>query len=243
MRGIVPLAPTFDHPGPMTRELRDCEPLLAAMAALRPPAERSTLRRWALSPRIADLDPDVADGLERALAALPGERIQPSPPAARLDVLSEFLDMVLTEMLVWHRRFQDRWSEYRYSNRARLEHAVERAMTSEEYFAGQMRRVADADAWLDWFAEHRVDALVAPTIPIVAPLRGAGYEDPWVDLDDLSLTHYWDWTGFPVVSLPSGVGRRSGLPTSVSLIGAPGADWDLLAWGTALQAELGTVSP
>jgi len=45
----------------------------------------------------------------------------------------------------------------------------------------------------------------------------------------ISLTHYWDWTGFPVVALPSGVGRRSGLPVGVSLIGAPGADWDLLA--------------
>jgi aspartyl-tRNA(Asn)/glutamyl-tRNA(Gln) amidotransferase subunit A len=243
IRGIVPLAPTFDHPGPMTRELRDCEPLLAAMARVRPPAERGTLCRWALSPRIAALDPDVADGLERALAALPGERVDPPPPPARLDVLSEFLDMVLTEMLVWHRRFQDRWGEYRYSNRARLEHAVERAMTAEEYFAGQVRRVEDADAWRDWFAEHRVDALVEPTIPIVAPLRGPGYEDPWVDLDDLSLTHYWDWTGFPVVALPSGVGSRSGLPVSVSLIGAPGSEWDLLAWGAALQADLGTVSP
>ena len=28
---------------------------------------------------------------------------------------------------------------------------------------------------------------------------------------------------------------------SVSLIGAPGSDWDLLAWGAALQDELGTV--
>jgi aspartyl-tRNA(Asn)/glutamyl-tRNA(Gln) amidotransferase subunit A len=243
MRGIVPLAPTFDHPGPMTREVRDCEPLLAAMAGVRPPRERRALRRWTLSPRITDLDPDVADGLERALAALPGERVDPPPPAARLDVLTEFLDMVLTEMLVWHRRFEDRWGEYRYSNRARLEHAVERAMTAEEYFAGQVRRVEDADAWSDWMAEHRIDAVAEPTIPIVAPLRGPGYEDPWVDLADLSLTHYWDWTGFPVVALPSGVGSRSGLPVSVSLIGAPGSEWDQLAWGAALQADLGTVSP
>ena len=101
----------------------------------------------------------------------------------------------------------------------------------------------DADAWRDWFAEHRIDAVVEPTIPIVAPLRGRGYEDPWVDLADLSLTHYWDWTGFPVVALPSGVGSRSGLPVGVSLIGAPGSEWDLLAWGAALQADLGTVSP
>ena len=69
------------------------------------------------------------------------------------------------------------------------------------------------------------------------------YDEAFGDIDDLSLTYYWDWTGFPVVALPSGVGTLSGLPTSVSLIGAPGADWDVLAWGTALQAELGTVAP
>ncbi len=38
-------------------------------------------------------------------------------------------------------------------------------------------------------------------------------------------------------------GSDSGLPVSVSLIGAPGSDWDLLDWGAALQDELGTVSP
>ena len=32
-------------------------------------------------PRVAELDPDVADGFERALAALPGERVEPPPPA------------------------------------------------------------------------------------------------------------------------------------------------------------------
>jgi aspartyl-tRNA(Asn)/glutamyl-tRNA(Gln) amidotransferase subunit A len=150
---------------------------------------------------------------------------------------------VLTEMLVYHRRFDGRRDDYRFSNRARLEHAEQRAMTAEEYVAGQVGRGEDTAAWCDWLAEHRIDAIVEPTVPIVAPVRGSGYDEPFGDLDDLSLTHYWDWTGFPVVALPSGVGKRSGLPTSVSLIGAPGADWDVLAWGTALQADLGTVTP
>ena len=243
LRGIVPLAPSFDHPGPMTRTVRDCEPLLAALAGVDPPRERRALRRYATSPRIADLDPDVADGFERALAVLPAERVEPPPPSARLDVVAEYFDLVLTEMLVWHRRFDDRRDEYRFSNRARLEYAEQRAMTAEEYVAGQVGRAEDTAIWCDWLAEHRIDAIVEPTLPIVAPLRGKGYEEPFGDLDDLSLTHYWDWTGFPVVCLPSGVGRRSGLPVSVSLIGRPGADWDLLAWGAALQAELGTVAP
>jgi aspartyl-tRNA(Asn)/glutamyl-tRNA(Gln) amidotransferase subunit A len=227
----------------MARTVRDCEPLLAALAGVEPALERRPLRRYAVSPRIADLDPDVSDGFERALEALPGERVEPPPPSARLDVLAEYFDLVLTEWLVYHRRFDDRRDRYRYANRARLEHAEERAMTAEEYIAGQVGREEDTAAWCDWLAEHRIDAIVEPTIPIVAPVRGRGYEEPFGDLDDLSLTHYWDWTGFPVVALPSGVGSRSGLPVSVSLIGHPGADWDLLAWGSALQDELGTVSP
>jgi aspartyl-tRNA(Asn)/glutamyl-tRNA(Gln) amidotransferase subunit A len=243
LRGIVPLAPSFDHPGPMTRSVRDCEPLLAALADVEPPQDRRPLRRYAVSPRIAELDPDVDDGLERALAELPAERVEPPPPLARLDVLGEFFDLVLTEMLAYHRRFADRRDEYRYSNRARLEHAEQRAMSAEEYVGAQVGRAEDTAAWCDWLAEHRVDAIVEPTIPIVAPVRGSGYDEPFGDLDDLSLTHYWDWTGFPVVALPSGVGSRSGLPVSVSLIGRPGSDWDLLAWGAALQEKLGTVAP
>ena len=227
----------------MASEVRDCEPMLEALAGEHAPSERRPLRRWAVSPRIADLDPDVADGFERALAALPGERVDAPPPEIRLSGIGEFFDFVLTDMLVWHRRFDDRRDDYRYSNRARLEHAEQRAMTAEEYVAGQTRRVEDADSFRDWLDEHRLDAIVEPTLPIVAPVRGRGYEEPFGDIEDVSLTHFWDWVGFPVVSLPSGVGSRSGLPVGVSLIGAPGADWDLLAWGTALQEKIGTVSP
>ena len=80
-------------------------------------------------------------------------------------------------------------------------------------------------------------------MPIVAHERGSGYDEAFTDYAEISLTHYWNWTGLPVVALPSGVGTRSGLPTSVSLIGPPDAEWDLLAAGAALQDELGEVSP
>jgi aspartyl-tRNA(Asn)/glutamyl-tRNA(Gln) amidotransferase subunit A len=243
MRGVVPLAWTFDHPGPMTRRVVDSELVLAGMTGVAAPTSRRPLHRYAVSPRISVLEPDVADGFDRALAALSGERVEPPPPQVRFDVLADFFDLVLTEMLVYHRRFDDRRDGYRPSNRGRLEHAERRAMTAEEYIALQVGRTEDTDTWCDWLTEHRIDAIVEPTIPIVAPLRGSGYDEVFGDVEDLSLTHYWDWTGFPVVSLPSGVGRHSGLPVSVSLIGAPGADWDLLAWGAQLQDELGTVSP
>ena len=84
-------------------------------------------------------------------------------------------------------------------------------------------------------------AVLEPTIPTVAPLRGAGYDHAGSDYALISLTHLWDWTGLPVAALPSGLGR-SGLPVGVSLIGRPNADWDLLSLGSALQATLGVPS-
>jgi aspartyl-tRNA(Asn)/glutamyl-tRNA(Gln) amidotransferase subunit A len=238
LRGIVPLAPTLDHAGPMARSVADCEPLLAEMAGVTPPGVRRPLRRVAVSPRVGDLDPDVADGFEAALGAL--ELVAVPPPAVELDLGLALLDVVCTEMLVWHRRFDARRAEYRPSIRGFLEYGESRRLGEEEYVAIQQRRSEDTERWLDWFEEHEIDALVEPTVPIVARLRGHGYDEAFTDVAEISLTHYWNWTGFPVVALPSGTGRRSGLPTGVSLVGPPDSDWDLLAAGAALQAELGT---
>jgi aspartyl-tRNA(Asn)/glutamyl-tRNA(Gln) amidotransferase subunit A len=247
MRGIVPLGTTLDHAGPMTRTVGDCEPLLAAMAGVDAPVSRRPLQRFAVSPRIAELDPDVADGFDTALATLSGklgaEHVEPPLPPAALDLRLDLLDVICSEMLVYHRRFDDRRDLYRPSIRGFLEYGENRAMTAEEYTAAQTRRAELTYAWVDWLEEHRIDAVVEPTVPIVAHQRGHGYDEAFTDIAEISLTHYWDWTGFPVVALPSGVGRRSGLPVSVSLIGRPGSDWDLLAAGAALEDELGPVAP
>jgi len=240
IRGIVPLGPTLDHAGPMARSVADCEPLLAAMAGVRPPVDRRPLRRVAVSPRIATLDPDVAENFDRACALLP--LVTVPPPPVRLDLGLDLLDVLCAGMLVYHRGLADRRPLYRPSTRGFLEHGEERAMTAEEYVALQDERAELRAEWLDWLDEHEIDALVEPTVPIVARERGHGYDKPFTDVAEISLTHYWNWTGFPVVAFPSGVGSRSALPTGVSLIGAPGADWDLLAAGAALEAELRPVS-
>ena len=241
MRGIVPLCPSFDHAGPMARTVRDCEPLLAAMAGLDPPSERRPLRRIVVSPRVGDLDPDVVDGLEAGLAALDAERVEPPPPNVPLDL--GMGDIFCAEILAYHRRFDDRRELYRQSTRDFLERGEQRALTAEEYVAAQSLRTEAAAAWCDWLAEHRIDAIVEPTVPLVARERGHGYDAAFTDYAEISLTYYWNWTGFPAVALPSGIGSRSGLPVSVSLIGPPGSEWDLLAAGASLQGRLGTVSP
>jgi aspartyl-tRNA(Asn)/glutamyl-tRNA(Gln) amidotransferase subunit A len=238
LRGVVPLSRSLDHAGPMARTVRDCEPLLAALAAVAPPAERAPLRRVVVSPRVGELDPDVADGFDAAVAALGARVVSVPAPELDLAVEAQHVDLLGAEMLDWHRRFDDRRADYRPSTRGYLEHAERRGLAPAERVAIQRRRRRDASVWAKWFRANRVDAILEPTVPIVARTRGHGYDAPFSDLAEVSLTHYWDWTGFPVVAFPSSVGRRSGLPTGVSVIGAPGSEWDLLAAGAPLQDAL-----
>jgi aspartyl-tRNA(Asn)/glutamyl-tRNA(Gln) amidotransferase subunit A len=264
LRGVVPLATSLDHAGPMARTLEDCVPLLAAMAgpdrgrpgsalAAPPPADlphpRSGARqldgvRIALSPRAsgAQLDPDVAAGVEAALAhcrALGAVLLEPPAPPLELDIGDDFLAVLRSELIGYHRRFDAQRERYRPSLREWMEGAEANAVSGEQYAAAQGRRREATAAFEGWLAEHRIAALLEPTVPCVAPLRGDGYEHAGSDIALISLTHTWDWTGSPVVALPAGLGSRSGLPVGVSLIGAAGSDWRLLDIGIQLQGALG----
>ena len=183
--------------------------------------------------------PTSPTGSTRALALLP--LVEVRPPPVELDVGAEFLDVTCAEMLAWHRRFDGRRDLYRPSIRGFLEHAEARAMAADEYVAIQERRTELTAAWIEWFAEHRrgrdrrADAADRRSCTRHRLRRGRSR----TSRRSRSRTT-GTGSGFPVVALPSGVGTRSGMPTSVSLIGAPGTDWDLLAAGAALQDELGT---
>ncbi len=250
LAGVVPLAPSLDVAGPMARSVADCALLLAGMAPagqFRWEAEASpTLAgvRLALSPRTASvsLEPDVAEGFEQAIAAcrrLGATIVEPSLPAPPLEAGPDYLDVVWADLLPYHHQFDAHRELYRPALREWVENAERRAVTPEEYEAIQQRRGALTAEWADWLASERIAAVLEPTVSVVAPLRGDGYEHAGSDVELILLTHFWNWTGFPVVSLPSGVGRRSGLPTGVSLIGPAGSDADLLRAGIALQADLG----
>ena len=254
-RGIVPLSWTLDHAGPMARTLDDCRALLAAMAGPDPGRAESALHagvpqtspatlagaRIALSPRVASvsLDADVAAGYEQMIAAcrsLDATIVEPAAPAAGFTVDESFLDIMTADMLGYHRRFDGQRELYRPSVREWVEMGEQRAVMAERYAAIQAERRDLTAAWTDWLDEHRVSAVLEPTLPIVAPPRGDGYETAGSDVVLISLTHFWDWTGFPVVSFPAGTGSVSGLPVSASLVGRGGQDWELLALGSELEA-------
>jgi aspartyl-tRNA(Asn)/glutamyl-tRNA(Gln) amidotransferase subunit A len=249
LRGVFPLSGSLDHPGPMARTLDDCAIALGILTGGRGEGSSLSGARLALSPRLGevDSDPDVLEGFERAVAAcrsLGAELVEPPPPAATLDLGSDFLDVLTADMLGHHQRFGTDRSKLRNSTRELLGYADERAMTAAEYGDKQLLRTELTAAWADWLAEHRIDAVIEPTVPLVAPVRGSGYDEFFTEEAGayIAFTHYWNWTGFPVAALPAGLGSRSKLPVGVSLIGAPGAEWRLLGLGTELQAELGVPS-
>jgi aspartyl-tRNA(Asn)/glutamyl-tRNA(Gln) amidotransferase subunit A len=268
LRGVVPLATSLDHAGPMARSLEDCALLLAGMAGpdigrpasalvSDPPGSLPRRRagaqplagvRLALSPLTAavTLDDDVADGLMTAitqLKALGAALVEPPPPPVPLEIGDDFLEVLNAELLVFHRRFDGRRDGYRPSLRGWIEEAEARGTSAERYVDAQRGRRETTAGFEQWLRDERISALIEPTVPCVAPLRGDGYEHAGSDDELISLTHYWNWLGLPVVALPSGVGSRSGLPVSVSLIGPAGSDWELLDLGIQLQAELGVPDP
>ncbi len=224
--GIVPLAPTLDHPGPMARSVADAAALLSVMAtvpetsclmpppaplgplALRPsagdrPLEGRTVALGEPQPGVP-WDAAVVAGMEtarRAVVAL-GARVVAAPS---WPLEWEHLNAVLlTEMWSYHSRFAPRRDRYRPAI-AELVDAAAAFDDGAAYFSAQLARCRAAGAYDAWFAANDVDLLCEPTLAVLPPPRGEGYArghaggvgDPLI-----ALSARWDMTGMPVVSLP-----------------------------------------
>jgi aspartyl-tRNA(Asn)/glutamyl-tRNA(Gln) amidotransferase subunit A len=121
--------------------------------------------------------------------------------------------------------------------RIRLE--MGRYVLAEDYLRALAARrviVREVDAALDG-----VDALVLPTLPIVAPVVGeetvevGGRREP-VRAAMLRLTQPFNLSGHPALALPCGT--VSGLPASLQLVGRHARTWRLLEVGAALAGHV-----
>ena len=187
---------------------------------------------------VAELDPDVADGLDgraRALERLGARVVAPAPV---LDPGPDAMTAIfLTEMGAEHAAHAAKAERYRPSIRQLVE-ATTTATNARRYLGAQESRARLTAAWEDWFAAHEVDLVLEATVPVVAHVRGQGYDlghtggegDPLI-----ALTALWNLTGFPVAALPAGVGARSGLPVGVSLIATRGREAPLVQAAIDLQ--------
>ena len=226
--GCWPLAPSFDHAGPMARDVAGCA---AMLEALDPGFRRQELESLAdVEAAVAwteHADPLVAGRVEAAAALFPRlRRVElPLPQGSRSVFLREAADV--------HRGlFPERADEYGENVRSKLEDAM---------------RVTDAEVKEDErdLAEYRerceellagIDLLVTPTLPTVPPPADA--DELAIRGTMIRLTYPFNVLGRPALALPCGPAEL-GLPASVQLVGRRDEDALVLAAGALLERTLG----
>jgi aspartyl-tRNA(Asn)/glutamyl-tRNA(Gln) amidotransferase subunit A len=226
--GIIPLAPSLDHPGPMARTIADCAALLTAMTAGTPPVDPTSPPPAPLPdlpvearagaqplagltiglterPEQAQMQPEVAAAYETATVACErlGARVLRRPAPWTLD-WHDLSVILLTEAWAYHRSHAALHELYRPAIAEFIEAA--RGFTDAgAYLAAQRRRAQGTAAWEEWFGQQGIDLVLEPTLPIVPYGRGPGYErgHPAGPGDPMiALTALWDLTGMPVAALP-----------------------------------------
>jgi aspartyl-tRNA(Asn)/glutamyl-tRNA(Gln) amidotransferase subunit A len=220
--GCFPLAPTFDHAGPMARTVGDCEELLQALVPRYEPTAATGSLRIA-SAWIEHADPLVRRQVEAATGALGAEAVGlPSPR----DTYPQFM----WEVAEVHRELYAENPEL-YSEELAIK--LERCLTVGEAEAGAARRareeyVRDTEAALAGF-----DLLVTPTLALVAPPVGIG--DAELRERMIRFTYPFNALGWPALALPCGP-AEDGLPASIQIVGRKGSDALVLAVGRIVES-------
>ncbi len=242
VHGVVPLASSFDHVGPLARCVADAALLLEAIAGrdLRDPSSVARpqldlnpmtvgrMKKLRLGrPRDyfwTQLDPEVRHLTEAAVAWI--TKHVASVEETSLPLLESSREASTIVALVEARRthekaglFPARASEYGEDVRSRLERGSN--VRAVEYLAALetlARSKAEVAAALE-----KVDAIVAPTTPIAAPpigseqVREGDFEETVRDAL-VRLNRPANFTGLPAISIPCGF-TRDGLPVGLQIIG------------------------
>ena len=247
--GLVPLSTTMDHAGPMCRSVDDAALLYQVLLGTANPAPLGpvghALRLAVPRPYfLAALDADVASVFERACDALRAAQATVADVAIphASEVPAVYTHIVLPEGAAYHARTLDkRPGDYTTNVRLRLE--MGRYIVAEDYVrALKARRIlaAEVDAAL---RDH--DALILPTVPIVAPKLGVesvrvGSSTDTVRNATLKCTQLFNITGHPAITIPCGA-NGTGLPVGLQIVGARGNTRALLQVARAVEQTLAAV--
>ncbi len=249
--GIVPLSWTLDHVGPIARSVADAWLLFHAMAGTPNPASlppgrvpASGLRLGLLKPYFLDILDDAVGGAffgACARLAKAGVTVADRAVPHAADTATVYLHVQLPEASAYHAPTLEAHPElYTPPVRQRLE--MGRYVMAEDYAratVGARWLTREVDEALDG-----VDALVLPTVPIVAPELGAtllefgGAKHP-VRALMLRLTQLFDVTGHPAITIPC-ARSADGLPVGLQLVGRRGRTADLLEIAGTVERELET---
>jgi len=226
--GCWPLAPSYDHAGPMARSVAECVTMLETLAPGFEPAPRLELADVRVA--VAWLD-DAQEGVRQrveAAAALFPKREPIDFPRGH-----GHLKVFMREIAEVHATlFEEQPEAYGEDVARKVRECL--AVTDAELREGERARASlrdEAAERLDGF-----DLLLTPTQGFVAPT----YEDAANDSLRLGITRFtnpFNALGWPALALPCGSAEH-GLPASIQLIGRSGADSLVLAVGAALEARV-----
>ena len=225
--GCFPLAPSYDHVGPIASTVAGCAELMRALAGL----EREALDGLdGLRVGVAWLehaDPLVRARVEEAAAAFPDSRRVDFP----LHDAREYR-LFMREAADVHRGlFPERADEYGENVRGKLERCF--AVTDGEVETARRARAAYRERCEELMDE--LDLLVTPTTGFVAPPADA--DELAIRERGIAFTFPFDSLGWPALALPCGPAEED-LPASIQLVGHPGADALVLAAGELLASPV-----
>ena len=243
--GVVDLAASLDHVGPITKSVDDSAAMFAAMLGM--DAMPRWMRRDLSGIRVArlgayfaqPLDAEVAAAVEGALAALERDgarRGEASVPGVEASA-ALLLMTIAPEASGFHAdRLRDRGDDFGEEVRVRLEMGL--FFPSHWYLKAQrMRSVLAANIEA---AFAGADILVCPTMRTPAPTVGEsriaiGGKSYALHTGVTNFTTPFNLAGLPAISVPWTT-SSDGAPISIQLAGPRGHDWRVLSVAERLEA-------
>lgn len=260
--GVLPLAWSLDHVGPMTRTVTDAALMLEAIAG-HDPADASSSQR-----RVPPYARQMEGGVKGLRLGLPREFFwYPVEPAIRNQVLATVealaregaeieeislpsmeyaadaqMTLIYAEAAAYHRPYmRARYEEYGRSVGLRLAQGL--FVTSSDYLDAQRARTLVRREFLERL--QTVDAFLTPACPILAPRIG----EQNLVVDDVVAppqaflvrnTFPFNLTGLPAISVPCGASR--GLPIGLQIAGRPWEEALLLRIARAVEELQGPLA-
>jgi aspartyl-tRNA(Asn)/glutamyl-tRNA(Gln) amidotransferase subunit A len=223
LEGCFPLAPSFDHAGPMARDVATCERMMEALADGFAPAGAVDLGDLKVALAWTEHASPLIAARIRAAAARFGEVRDVDLPFP--EGTYPVFDREAAEV------HADLWRDHREEYGANVAFKIGRAMEVEDaaVAAAQRARAQYRERMAQLMAD--ADLVVTPTLAEVAPPAGIGDLELRARL--LRFTYPFNVIGAPALAMPCGA-AEDGLPASVQLVGRPGEDAVVLAAGRAL---------
>lgn len=268
--GIVPISHTRDTAGPMALAMADVDLLdrvITGAPAVRP-ADLKAVRLGLAKPFLANLDADTQTAFDAALAKLKAAGV--AIIEIELPQLMETNGGVSFPVALFE-AYDDMVKYLKHTGtRLGIAQVAEQAASPDvkgtyqalvipRKLPGPDNTVVDAKPAYDAaiktgrpalkkiyaaaFKQHRLDALVFPTVPKVAMPANPESSSVPVFMGVIQNTDPGSNAGLPGLQIPIALGASSKLPIGLELDGPAGSDRHLVAIGLALEPVFGRLPP